>query len=178
MTPSTALTGAQGVIDGQPSCDFAEPWTTSFRGLATYTIPKIDVLVSAIFRSQPNALPGTDVATNGASRTANYQMSAAQFLAATGRPLRAGVSSETVNLITQGDIYGDQVNALDMRFAKVLRFKGTRANVGIDVYNITNSNTPTTYEAVYNPDPAQNRWLTPTAVVQPRFVRFNVQFDF
>jgi hypothetical protein len=35
-----------------------------------------------------------------------------------------------------------------------------------------------TYEAVYNPAPAQNRWFTPTAVVQPRFVRFNAQFDF
>jgi hypothetical protein len=178
MTPSTALTGAQGVIDGQPNCDFAEPWLTSFRGLATYTVPKIDVLVSAIFRSQPNALPGADVATNGASRNANFQMSASQFLAATGSALRPGVTSETVNLISQGDVYGDQVNALDMRFAKIIRFKGTRANVGIDLYNLTNSNTPTTYEAVYNPDPAQNRWLTPTAVVQPRFVRFNVQFDF
>ena len=178
MTPSTALLPAEGVIDSQPSCDFTEPWLTSFRGLATYTVPKIDVLVSAIFRSQPNALPGNDVATNGASRNANYQMSAAQFLAATGRPLRPGVTSETVNLIRQGDVYGDQVNALDMRFAKILRFKGTRANVGIDVYNIANSNTPSTYQAVYNPDPAQNRWLQPTAVVLPRFVRFNVQFDF
>jgi hypothetical protein len=40
------------------------------RGLATYTLPKVDVLVSAIFRSQPNAQPGTGVATNGASRGA------------------------------------------------------------------------------------------------------------
>ena len=30
-----------------------------------------------------------------------------------------------------------------MRFAKIVRFKGKRANVGIDLYNITNSNTPT-----------------------------------
>ena len=60
------------------------------RGLASYTMPKVDVLVSAIFRSQANAQPGGDVATNGASRTANYRMTAAQFLAATGRPLRPG----------------------------------------------------------------------------------------
>ena len=36
----------------------AEPWLTNVRGLATYTVPKVDVLVSAIFRSQPNAQPG------------------------------------------------------------------------------------------------------------------------
>ena len=168
----------QRIVNGQPACEVTEPFKTSFRGLAAYTVPTVDVLVSAIFRSQANALPGADVATNGASRVANYQMTAAQFLAATGRPLRAGLTSETVNLVRQGDIYGDRINALDMRFAKVLRIRGTQANIGLDLYNILNSNTPTAYETVFNPDPAQNRWFVPTAVVQPRFMRFNVQFDF
>ena len=40
------------------SCDVAEPWLTSVRGLGSYTVPKVDVLVSAIFRSQANAQPG------------------------------------------------------------------------------------------------------------------------
>ena len=37
-----------------------EPWLTSVRGLGSYTVPKVDVLVSAIFRSQANAQPGAD----------------------------------------------------------------------------------------------------------------------
>ena len=53
-----------------------------------------------------------------------------------------------------------------------------RGNIGVDLYNLLNSNTPTAYEAVYNPDPALNTWFRPTAVVQPRFVRVNFQFDF
>jgi hypothetical protein len=174
MTPGAT---AEGVIDGQPSCDFAEPWLTTFRGLGTYTVPTIDVLVSAIFRLQPNAQPGGDVATNGGSRSANYRLNSAQFLAATGRPLRPGVTQETVNLLAPGDLYGDRVNTFDMRFAKVLRFGATRTNVGVDLYNVFNSNTPTSYEAVYDPANA-DAWFRPTAVVQPRFVRFNVQFDF
>jgi hypothetical protein len=88
------------------------------------------------------------------------------------------VSSETVNLLRQGDVYGQRVNNLDMRFSKILRFGGTRSNIGLDLYNLFNSNTPTTYEALYDPATAGARWLRPTAVVQPRFVRFNVQFDF
>ena len=140
-----------GVIDGQPACDFTEPWLTTFRGLATYTVPKIDVLVSAIVRLQPNAQPGADVGTSGGSRDANLQMTATQFLAFTGRPLRPGVSTETVNLLRQGDLYGERVNNFDMRFAKILRFGRTRTNVGIDLYNMFNSNTPTTYEANYDP---------------------------
>ena len=168
----------QRVVDGQPACSVTEPWLTNFRGLATYTVPKVDVQVSTIMRSQPNAQPGGDVGTNGASRSANYQMNAAQFLAATGRALRTGVTTETVNLLRQGQIYGERVNSFDMRFAKILRFGSKRANLGLDLYNMFNANTPTTYEAVYNPVTTSNRWMRPTAVLQPRFMRFNVQFDF
>ena len=177
MTPSTATVAAEGVLDGQPSCAFAEPWLTTFRGLATYTVPKVDVLVSAIVRTQPNTQPGNDVASNGNSRSANYRLNAAQFQAATGRSLRQGVAQETVNLLAPGDLYGERVNTFDMRLAKILKFGRTRANVGVDVYNLANSNPPTAYEAVYDPtNPAS--WFRPTAVVQPRFVRFNLQFDF
>ena len=178
MTPSTATVGATAVIDGQPACNATEPWITTVRGLASYTIPKIDVLVSAILRSQANVQPGGDVATNGASRSANFLMTAAQFQTATGRPLRPGVTSETVNILLPGQIYGERVNNLDMRIAKVVRVKGTRANIGIDLYNLTNDNTPTAFEATYDPATTGERWMRPTTVLQPRFMRFNVQFDF
>jgi len=184
MTPTTTVgattTAASGVVDGQPACNASEPWLTTFRGLASYTVPKIDVLVSAIVRSQANVQPGADVATNGASRAANYLMTAAQFQAATGQALRPGVTTETVNLLLPGQLYGERVNNLDMRVAKVVRIKGTRTNIGLDFYNLTNANTHTTVDQTYSADPAAlgARWLRPTAVLQPRFVRFNVQFDF
>ena len=170
---------AAGIVDGQRSCDVAEPWLTSVRGLAAYTVPKVDVLVSGIFRSQANAQPsGTAVGTNGASRSATYRMNAAQFLAATGRPLATGLATQDVDLLLPGAVYGDRINVVDMRFAKVLRFGKTKANVGMDLYNVLNSNTPTTYETVYDPATNGARWMQPTAVLLPRFMRFNVQIDF
>jgi hypothetical protein len=169
---------AVGIVDGVRACDLPEPWLTSVRGLGSYTVPKADVLVSAIFRSQTNAQPGADVGTNGASRTATYRMNAAQFLAATGRPLATGLATQDVNLVLPGDVYGDRINVVDMRFAKVLRFGRSRANVGLDLYNLLNVNTPTTYETVYDPATNGARWMQPTAVLLPRFVRVNVQFDF
>jgi hypothetical protein len=178
MTPTIGTVGATGIVDGQPSCDTAEPWLTSARGLGSYTVPKVDVMVSAIFRSQANAQPGAAVATNGASRPATYRMTAAQFLAATGRPLATGLATQDVDLILPGTIYGDRINVVDMRFAKVLRFGRYRANVGMDVYNLFNRNTPTTYETVYDPATNGARWMQPTAVLLPRFMRFNVQVDF
>jgi hypothetical protein len=170
--------GSSPVINGQPACSATEPWQTTLRGLASYTVPKIDVLVSAILRSQPNVQPGGDVGTNGSSRSANYLMNAAQFLAATGRPLRTGVTTETVNLLLPGQLYGERVNNVDLRVAKIVRVKGTRANIGLDFYNLTNANTPTTVESTYDPATSGERWLRPTAVLQPRFMRINVQFDF
>jgi hypothetical protein len=164
--------------DQEPDCAFSEPWLTNLRGLATYTVPKVGVMVSAIFRSQPNAQPGNNVATNGGSRSANFQMSAAQFLAATGRPLRTGLTSQTVDLLSPGDLYGDRVNVVDMRFAKVLRFGNKRANLGVDLYNMFNRNTPSSYEQVFDPANNGSRWMQPSGVLLPRFARLNVQFDF
>jgi hypothetical protein len=43
---------------------------------------------------------------------------------------------------------------------------------------VNNANTPTAYDQVYDPINGRERWLRPTAVLLPRFVRFNVQFDF
>jgi hypothetical protein len=167
----------QRVVNGQAACNSTEPFLTQLRGLATYTVPKIDVLVSAIFRSSPNATAGGDVATNGASRAANYLMTSAQFLQATGQTL-VGTTTSTVNLLLDGQVYGERVNNLDMRFAKIFRFRDMRANVGIDLYNLMNANTPTAYEAAYTYGNVNNRWFNPTAVVNPRFMRLSVQFDF
>jgi len=102
MTPTIGTVGATGVADGQPGCNSAEPWQTSIRGLGSYTVPKVDVLVSAIFRSQTNAQPGASVGTNGASRSATYRMTAAQFLTATGRPLAPGLATQDVDLLLPG----------------------------------------------------------------------------
>jgi len=179
MSPSAGIVIAQGIIDGKPSCDYAEPWLTQARAIVSYTVPKADVLVSGIFRSQPNAQPGNlTVGTNGASRTANYQMTPAQFLAATGVPLRAGLATQSVDLLLPGAVYGDRINNTDLRVAKVLRFGGKRLNIGVDLYNLFNANTATTYETVFDVATSGARWMQPTAVLTPRATRFNVQFDF
>ena len=175
----TARFGRPEVIVGQtPACRASEPWLTNFRGLASYTVPRIDVLVSAIVRSQPNAQPGGDVATNGSSRSANYRMTAAQFLAATGRPLRTGLTTQTVDILLPGQVYGDRVNVIDMRLGKILRFGGKRLNIGLDLYNALNANTPQGYEQVFDYASDGARWLNPTSVLLPRFARVNVQLDF
>jgi len=161
------------------SCAISEDWLTSVRGLASYTVPKIDVLVSGSFRSTPGVAPaGNTVASNGNSLSANYNVSSAILQAQTGRPLTPGLAQQTVNLLLQGHTFPDALNSLDMRFGKNLRFGRTRANVAIDLYNLFNSNTGTAYNQTYDPITNGATWLAPTTVLNPRFARFNVTFNF
>ena len=169
------LVGSAQVTD----CKVDEDWQMNWRGLVTYTIPRADVLVSGILRSQANTEPltiETGVATNGVGLAANYTVTPA-ILAANGQtPFAAGVATQTVNMVPPSSLFGDRVNSIDMRFGKILRFGGTRANVAIDLYNLLNSNVGTAFNQGFGTDGAL--WLRPTAVLNPRFARFNVTFDF
>ena len=62
-----------------------------------------------------------------------------------------GGQTITVNLIEPGTLYGERVNQVDMRFAKMLRFGRTRSTVGLDVYNLTNSAAVLTYNQTFSP---------------------------
>jgi hypothetical protein len=163
------------------SCDVTESWVTSFKGLASYTIPKVDVLVSASMRSILTT-PGAGNATNGASLQASYLLPNTVVEQLLGRPpagAQPGVGTTTVNLLKSGQLYPpERINLVDMRFAKVLRFGGRRADVGIDLYNLFNANTATAYQQTYEYATNGSTWLNPTAIVAPRLARFHVTFDF
>ena len=173
--------GGGGMFANQQlgSCAISEDWLTSVRGLVSWTVPKIDVLVSGSFRSTPGVAPaGGSVASNGNSLSANYNVTSANLLAQTGRPLTTGLAQQTVNLLLQGHTFPDKLNSLDVRFGKNLRFGRTRTNVAIDLYNLFNNNTGTAYNQTYDPVTNGATWLAPTTVLNPRFARFNVTFNF
>jgi len=161
------------------SCAVTEDWLTSIRGLASYTVPKVDVLVSGSFRSTPGVAPaGNTVASSGNALAANYNVSSTILQQQTGRPLAPGLAFQTVNLVPLGHFYPDKLNSLDLRAGKNLRFGHTRTNVAIDLYNLFNSNTGTVYNQTYDPVTNGGTWLLPTTVLNPRFARFNVTFEF
>ena len=84
-------------------------------------------------------------------------------------------AQRTVNLLEPGEVWGDRVNVIDLRLAKILRFGRTRTNVGVDVYNLFNSSAVLNYNQAYNP---VGTWLTPTTVVSGRFAKISAAFDF
>jgi Carboxypeptidase regulatory-like domain len=155
-----------------PWCNTSTSWVTRFTGLGSYTVPKVDVQFSGTFRSDRGAPLAANFAITAAGAPAQW----AQIQQTLGRPLSNNLSSVTVNLIEPGTLYGDRVNEFDIRLAKILRFGGTRTNIGFDLYNLLNSAPVLAYNLNYSP--TNTAWLTPTSVLQPRFWKFSVQFDF
>jgi hypothetical protein len=167
VTPANASGPGTTVISPTtPYCHTDSGWVTRATSLAAYQVPKIDVLLSGTFRSD-----------QGAPLAANYTVTSA--IANTGpQPLGrnlSGVTFVTVNLIPPGSLYGDRVNEVDLRIAKILRFGRTRTNVGVDFYNALNANPALTYNAAYA---ATLPFPRPTAVLQARFLKFSAQIDF
>jgi hypothetical protein len=172
--------GAQQPIS---SCHVEEPWLWAWRGLANYTIPKIDVQVSGIFRSMENISATNDPASNGASTNANLVVPTTIVQPLLGRPLAGNAANVTLNLALPGSVYPERLNTVDMRITKLLRFGRTRSNIGIDLYNLFNANTGTAFNNTFGSMTPQGTvnsttWLRPTSILNARFVRFNATVDF
>jgi len=165
-------------------CHSVEPFLTTLRGSAVYTIPKIDVRVAASVSSQPGialaitTVPVGALLTNGAIW--NVPNTVVQQLL--GRlPPGALASGTTAVPLLDADhrLYGPRRNQVNMQFAKIVRFRNMRTDLGIDLGNLLNSNQATVFQSQYDYVQANGgSWLDPTSILQPRFARFNVTFSF
>jgi hypothetical protein len=185
-TPS--IRGREGAELG--ACNQLSPWQTTLRANASYTVPWADVLVSAVFQS----FPGTDISANLTYTKDQVQWNAGSASRATracanpaqGAGCFTSVITPTtvvVNLLNTNELFGERVSYWDMKFAKNIRFSGKRAQVGVDHYTIFNSDAITSYNSTFvidNPTTPtnENTWLQPLSLISPRYVRFQVQFDF
>jgi hypothetical protein len=165
-----------GVLQQATACYSKEPFQTTLRGLAIYTVPKIDVLLSGTFRSQP-----------GDSRTATWIVPNSVILASLGRlPVGAVLTGTTsVNLLDLDErrlYHGERRSQIDLRIAKILRFGRTRVDGGLDLGNLLNTNYATNFENTYQFSAANatqgGTWNNPTGVITARFVRLNLTVDF
>jgi Carboxypeptidase regulatory-like domain len=154
-----------------PYCRIDEPYRTDFRGLASYIVPKADVQLSATWAS----IPGDSLRADYTLTPADQAAVAAQI----GRPLTGAFNQ--VNLIAPATMWGARYSNIDMRVAKILRYGTTRAQVGVDIFNLLNADTVTNYNFGFVPRTAANpngSWLIPTAIIPARYARIAVQVDF
>jgi hypothetical protein len=156
-----------------PYCDTESPWQTSFRGLATYTVPRVDVLLSTVFQDKPNV--STDQL---GSLAANYTLTAADQAAAAaqiGHPLTS-TGGINVNIVAPGQLYGPRIRELDLSAKKIVRFGNQRVTVGLDLYNLTNNNVTLGFNGTFVPGVAG--WQAPTSYMNPRVFRLSAEYAF
>jgi Carboxypeptidase regulatory-like domain len=142
-------------------CDAPGTFQTQVKLLGSFVIPVIDVQMSANLQN----LPGPEIG-------AEYIVPNATVASSLGRSLAGAASSVTVSLIEPRTMFGERMNQLDLRFAKILRFGGRRATVGVDLYNALNSHD------VLAVDEGFDNWLRPEAILTARFAKLVVQLDF
>ena len=155
--------GNSAVTPVSPYCHVAFGVQTQFRGLASYQLPG-DVQLSATLQSKP-----------GAILVANYPVPNADAASSLGRDLSGNALNVTVNLVPPGTRYGDRINQLDLRAAKVLRYGRSRTMFALDVYNALNSSAGLTYNNAFVPGAS---WPRPNTILTPRFFRITVETEF
>jgi hypothetical protein len=163
--PELSVGGGSSIVGvTNPYCLVDPGFITKVTGLASYTIPRIDVLVAASLRSD-----------QGAPLRAIWNAPVALVSEALGRPAAIAGTTVPIDLVAPGEVWGDRVNELNLRFAKVLRLGRTRTHVGVDVFNILNSDAILTYNQTFQPG---GQWLAPQSVLTPRFMKVSAQIDF
>jgi hypothetical protein len=92
-----------------------------------------------------------------------------------GRALSGNAPNVTVNLVSPGTSYGDRINQLDVRVAKILRPGRSRTMVALDIYNALNSSAGLTYNNAFVPG---GSWPRPNTILTPRFFRVTAETEF
>jgi hypothetical protein len=169
-----------------PYCNVKSPFQTSFNGLASYTIPKIDVLLSGVYRDRVilNGTPNNASTDQlGGSLPATFTFTATDALGQAisdqqlgGVPLTGGPFN--VNVVTPGTFYPGRNRQLDLSLKKIFRLSGHRITGGLDIYNVTNSNTVLFYNTAFSPAVQTLGYLTPFAYMNPRVFRLAAEYSF
>ena len=95
-----------------------------------------------------------------------------------GRALSAGAATKVISLIEPGTNYGtENLSQLDLRASKRIRLNQLRFRVDFDAYNIFNSDWPFTVSNTFS-TAATATWLRPANVLQARFFKIGLNFDF
>jgi hypothetical protein len=144
-------------------CRVVTRFLTQYKGLGTYTVPRIDVRIAATFQS----VPGPQILATLNATNAMVQPSL-------GRPLSGGAANTPVPLVEAGTMYNERANQLDLRFSKLFRFGRTRATVNLDLYNALNGNPVLAQNNTYT----AAAWQRPTRILDARLFKISGQLDF
>jgi hypothetical protein len=157
--------------DGSRACHQDLPYRPDFKFSGSYTLP-LDILFSGTFQFSRGVQNG------GAAPSILAQWATTAATTTLGRAFAAGAATRTWNLMPVGENYGNvNLKQLDLRASKRVRMGQIRVRVDFDAYNVLNNNWPFTVTNTFS-TAATSQWLRPTNVLQARFYKVGLNFDF
>ncbi len=152
------LTGGGNTVVPVEHCATETPWLRQASLYGSYAFP-YDILLS-----------GTFFTREGPALLAVIPIPNAVVTQALGRPPTQ--TSQTVNVIPPGSVYGDRLNQMDLRIAKVLHFGAPNVQVSLDVHNLFNGN------AVSRESSTLVDYRRPVGLQPGRLFKVTAQFNF
>ena len=146
---------------GQPAGVFR----TAVKASASYSFP-YDIQVSGSFAS----IPGPGIR---ADYTVTSALAGRSIIGST-----TGAASTIVNLVEPNSLFLDYQNRLDLRIGKMFKFDRTKIQGFVDLFNVFNAGTVMSVNQTFGAVAATNAWLTPTTIMDGRYVRFGMQVNF
>ena len=143
-------------------CEETTPYLPNIRFSGSYQLPW-GITTGVVYAN----LPGPEI-------TASYQATNAEIRPSLGRNVSAGANAlTTVPLIEGGTLYAARQQQLDVRLGKRIRVGRARIDGSIDIQNLPNFSSTQTHSTTYGPN-----WLNPTQILNPRYVKFNIEVNF
>jgi hypothetical protein len=147
-------------------CLSEPPFQPQVKLLGIYPMPWWGLQLSTTFQSLP-----------GPAILANYTATNAEIRGTLGRNLAAGANATAVvPLVQPGTLFGDRLNQLDFRLAKIFRISRTRLQAQVELFNMFNGSPALLVNNNYSAGPAG--WQRPTQINQGRLVKFGMQLQF
>jgi Carboxypeptidase regulatory-like domain len=160
-----------------PFCHVETGLLPQVKLIGAYEIPKIAVQTSVAYSGKAGIQVsgfGTPAGVGGAL-AANLTVANSAVAPQLGRSLSGGAPNVTANIVEPGVLYGDRINEIDVRFGKIFKVGRTRTTVGVDIYNLLNTDAILSYNQAFI---TGGSWLTPTSEMSARFAKLSLQFEF
>jgi hypothetical protein len=158
-------------------CHIVAPFAaqTQFKLLGAYPLPW-SMQVSGNWQNV-SVLPytaGTTLPVTTGWSWATYVATNAQIAPSLGRNLAAGAAGTAlIELVEPFSVLADRLNQVDLRLAKMLRFRNARVQLQFDVYNALNANSILSLNTRYG-----SAWLRPIQILDGRIIKFGGQLMF
>ena len=154
------IAGSRGTLAAREFCRAEDNWLTNLSLSGSYTLP-YDIDISAAFFSRP-----------GPRREAIYEVPLTEATAALGR--RPNFDRIALNILPPGSVFGDRLNQLDLRIAKLLDFGlGSNLRASFDIYNLLNENAVSREQQAFGA-----AYLMPIGLQPGRLAKVSFQFNF